>query len=256
MMNSLILLIWMILPDLEHLQHRRRWAGSIILVWHTCVHVWTYSVPNCLLYVLYVLVLLSLLHLNRFSLMVICILLAYMISMKSWPSGQHDSKGHVDLCSIPHTVIIMPKKSSTMIFVLCTIIRIIRVMHIILSGKCPFADIVHWTCRHARPIVHWTCRHVYWDPTPTRCWYPRFVKPHAHPLFVQFDVPLSRRPRQPQEGCWWWMQDVVCQLVGIVVVQWYVMNRMVGSAGFLHLIPPWGSAWSTMYYAYYGYYTC
>ena len=99
-----------------------------------------------------------------------------------------DSKGHVDLCSIPHTVIIMPKKSSTMIFVLCTIIRIIRVMLIILSGKCPSADIVHWTCRHARPIVHWTCRHVYWDPSPTLCWYPRFVKPHAHPIFVQFDV--------------------------------------------------------------------
>ncbi len=38
------------------------------------------------------------------------------------------------------------------------------------------------------PIIHWTCRHVYWDPSPTLCWYPRFVKPHAHPIFVQFDV--------------------------------------------------------------------
>ena len=61
-------------------------------------------------------------------------------------------------------------------------------MLIILSGKCPSADIVHWTCRHASPIIHWTCRHVYWDPLPTLCWYPRFVKPHAHPIFVQFDV--------------------------------------------------------------------
>ena len=67
---------------------------------------------------------------------------------------------------------------------------------------------------------------------------------------------LLGRTRRPQEGCWWWMQDVVCQRVGIVVVPWYVMNRMLGSAGILHLIPPWGSAWSTMYYAYYGYYTC
>ena len=54
---------------------------------------------------------------------------------------------------------------------------------------------VSWNplCRsqeHQVPIVSWTCRHVYWDPSPTRCWYPRFVKPHAHPsgLFVQLEA--------------------------------------------------------------------
>ncbi len=33
--------------------------------------------------------------------------------------------------------------------------------------------------------------------------------------------PLSWRARRPQAGCWRWMPDVVCQLVGIGMVPWY-----------------------------------
>ena len=38
--------------------------------------------------------------------------------------------------------------------------------------------------------------------------------------------PLSWRARRPQAGCWpgQWMPDVVCQLVGIEMVPWYVMK--------------------------------
>ena len=38
------------------------------------------------------------------------------------------------------------------------------------------------------------------------------------------EQPLSWRARRPQAGCWRWMPDVVCQLVGIGMVPWYVMK--------------------------------
>ena len=52
---------------------------------------------------------------------------------------------------------------------------------------------------------------------------------------MNYSVPpaqlLSGGTRRPQAGCLQWMQDVVCQLVGICMVQQYVMNgkRAVGT---------------------------
>ncbi len=47
-------------------------------------------------------------------------------------------------------------------------------------------------------------------------WHRNHPAPHAHLL--------SRRSLLPQAGCRRWMQDVVCELVGIAMVLWYVMN--------------------------------
>ncbi len=50
---------------------------------------------------------------------------------------------------------------------------------------------------------------------------------------------VSSRIWRPQAGCWRWMQDVVCQLVGNGVVPWHVMNEKGSSASVRHLTPLW-----------------
>ena len=50
---------------------------------------------------------------------------------------------------------------------------------------------------------------------------------------------VSRRTWRPQAGCWRWMQDVVCQLVGNGVVPWHVMNGKGSSASVSHPAPFW-----------------
>ena len=116
MMTYAILYPWRMLPDLVLLLHRQsnplwRWAGSILISWHTSVHVWTYRVSNWFYYVYYMY---YCYYLHGISIGFLSLLYIYC-----WLTSYHytlglavstDSKGCVDLCSIPHTGIVMPKK--------------------------------------------------------------------------------------------------------------------------------------------------
>ena len=97
-----------------------------------------------------------------------------------------------------------------------------------------------WISGGIRAWLQETCpvRHSHSEyPGQTSCgtcrWYWNYSAPHAQHL--------SGRSRRPQAGRRRWMPDVVCQLVGIGMVPWYVMKR---GGQFERLLCDMGSMWS------------
>ncbi len=83
---------------------------------------------------------------------------------------------------------------------------------------------------HTKPEAHRCMQRVYWNPFPAKQFYGShrldlvMIRPQGIYNPAPHAQPLSRRSRRPQAGCRRWMPDVARQLVGVGMVQQYVMN--------------------------------